>query len=140
MPNWCHNRVDLTHDDPKEVAALFEIFENPQPFAALMPEPDWQATPNDQGHFPGPRYGQFEPHRFPDGSVDERWYSWRIANWGVKWDCPEVDVIDRDAYGFRLVFETPWGPPDGICELIRSRGFYVSWLWDEPGMCDAGYL
>lgn len=140
MPNWCHNRVDLTHDDPEAVAALVHIFENPQPFAALMPEPDWRATPNDQGHLPGPRYGRWDCHRFPDGSADERWYSWRLAHWGVKWDLPEVDVIDGDAYGFRVEFETPWGPPEGICELIRSRGFYVSWLWDEPGMGQAGYL
>ena len=51
MPNWCHNRVDLMHNDPQEVAALVHIFENPQPFAALIPEPDW-LTGGLSGIFP----------------------------------------------------------------------------------------
>ena len=78
---------------------------------------------------------------FPDDTNDDRWYSWNIANWGVKWDINKQEVEDDDGC-FELEFETPWGPPneiyDRLVELFPDVG--ISWFYDEPGMQFAGYL
>ena len=38
------------------------------------------------------------------------WYSWRCANWGVKWDASESTFYEEDGY-IEIEYETPWGPP-----------------------------
>ena len=83
------------------------------------------------------------PPQFPDGKTDDRWYSWRLANWGTKWDCYDL-TIDEDELpnGFTAEFNTAWCPPEEVASAIKEQfdDLSVSWFYDEPGCEIAGYL
>ena len=148
MPNWCNNRVSFYAENEQDVAKLKSIFESETPFNEIIPAPDWKNTPNSKGELPVPREMKDTEGRvihitydFPDGTNDDRWYDWNIANWGVKWDIDKQEVEDDNGH-FELNFETPWGPPneiyDRLVEMFPDVG--ISWFYDEPAMEFAGYL
>ena len=127
---------------PQPIKELVDIFQKDRPFNALVPQPDWENTPNDKGQLPT-HHDKLGFLEF-DGEQDLRWYYWRLNNWGCKWDLKASDVVvklNKDKTILQMWFETPWGPPDKIKEHIDSMDdFEIEWHWDEPGMEDAGYL
>ena len=145
MPNHCHNRVTFYSDDkPELIQKLYKIFKSDNIFGQFIPEPDWKTTPNEAGELSAkdPNQPMFPP-KFPDGKTDDRWYDWRLQNWGTKWDCYEVDIDESELeYGFEVTFDTAWSPPEAICYAIKEQfdDLSVSWFYDEPGMEVAGYL
>tara|TARA_B100000925_G_scaffold86806_1_gene62285 strand:+ start:111 stop:545 length:435 start_codon:yes stop_codon:yes gene_type:complete len=144
MPNHCHNRVTFYSEDTTVIQRLYNIFKSDNIFTQFIPEPDWKTTPNDKGELPiQPEKDSMMPPQFPDGTTDDRWYSWRLANWGTKWDAYEVEIDDSEMhYGFEVSFDTAWSPPEEICYAIKDQfdDLCVSWFFDEPGMEVAGYL
>ena len=151
MPNHCHNRVTFYSEDTTLITKLHNIFkialdrnDERSVFGQFIPEPDWKTTPNDKGELPiQPEPDSMYPPQFPDGTTDDRWYSWRLANWGTKWDCYAVEIDDSDMHnGFEVTFDTAWSPPEEICYAIKEQfdDLCVSWFFDEPGMEVAGYL
>jgi len=167
MPNHCFNRVSFYSDNEKDIAELHEIFEsgtNPYVdktvFGQIIPEPNWEEIPlseNDlkEYSFSQPRgeVGELPVYKdkgfgrglyFPSTDInDDRWYNWRVHNWGTKWDCYCVDIDDSDMpHGFQVTFDTAWSPPEEICYAIREQfdDLSVSWFYDEPGCEVAGYL
>ena len=144
MPNHCHNRVTFYSDDTTLITKLHNIFKSDNIFTQFIPEPDWANTPNEKGELPiQPEPDSMYPPQFPDGTTDDRWYSWRLANWGTKWDCYAVEIDDSDMHnGFEVTFDTAWSPPEEICYAIKDQfdDLCVSWFFDEPGMEVAGYL
>ena len=75
------------------------------------------------------------------GKQDDRWYNWRVANWGTKWDCYDLS-IDEDEQELNLQFNTAWSPPEEICRALKEKfeDADIQWFYDEPGMEFAGYL
>jgi len=144
MPNHCHNRVTFYSEDTTVIQRLYNIFKSDNIFTQFIPEPDWKTTPNEKGELPiQPEKDSMMPPQFPDGTTDDRWYSWRLANWGTKWDAYEVEIDDSELhYGFEVSFDTAWSPPEEICYAIKDQfdDLCVSWFFDEPGMEVAGYL
>ena len=151
MPNWCYNRVSVYSENTKDMDELFDIFNNENPFNALIPSPVWSETPNEDGELPVKiehknSKGEvlFVTMEFPKSKRnDDRWYDWNISNWGTKWDINgsvDIDVEDEDQ--IEINFNTAWGPPIEVCNKLRDMfpelGF--SWFYDEPGMETAGYL
>ena len=75
--------------------------------------------------------------------MDDRWYNWRVQNWGTKWDAYTMEIDDTDMpHGFEVQFETAWSPPEEVCNAIREQfdDLSISWFYDEPGCEIAGYL
>ena len=144
MPNHCHNRVTFYSEDTTVIQRLYKIFKSDNIFTQFIPEPDWKTTPNEAGELPiQPDKDSMYPPQFPDGTTDDRWYNWRLANWGTKWDAYEVEIDDSEMhYGFEVSFDTAWSPPEEICYAIKDQfdDLCVSWFFDEPGMEVAGYL
>ena len=144
MPNHCHNRVTFYSEDTTLITKLHNIFKSDRIFTQFIPEPDWTTTPNEKGELPiQPEPDSMFPPQFPDGTTDDRWYSWRLANWGTKWDAYEVEIDDSEMHnGFEVTFDTAWSPPEEICHAIKEQfdNLCVSWFFDEPGMEVAGYL
>ena len=144
MPNHCHNRVTFYSEDTTVIQRLYNIFKSDNIFTQFIPEPDWKTTPNEKGELPiQPEKDSMMPPQFPDGTTDDRWYSWRLTNWGTKWDAYEVEIDDSEMhYGFEVSFDTAWSPPEEICYAIKDQfdDLCVSWFFDEPGMEVAGYL
>ena len=149
MPNWCYNRVSMYSENIDQVTELFDIFNNPEPFNALIPSPKWSETPNEDGELPVLEEHKdsdgkvlFTTHKFPkSGKTDDRWYDWQINNWGTKWEPTDISVEQCDEE-LELTFNTAWSPPEDICRAIRNKypDVTVSWFFDEPGMEVAGYL
>ena len=168
MPNHCFNRVSFYSDNEEHIKELYEIFEsgtNPYVdktvFGQIIPEPDWATIPLSENDL---REYSFDKPRGEIGELpvmtehkmlgkglrfastdkqDDRWYNWRVQNWGTKWDCYDLSTDDCDLpNGFEASFNTAWSPPEEICTAIREQfeGISVSWFYDEPGCEVAGYL
>ena len=153
MPNWCNNRVTVFSDDTESVKKIKEIFESKDSvFGKIIQEPDWKRLPNEKGQFPklermkNPKTGEvmWETYNFPDGKNDDRWYEWNITNWGTKWDITanQVEFNYEDSEQLEMEFDTAWSPPEEICYRLREmfQDLTITWFYDEPGMCVAGYL
>ena len=173
MPNHCSNRVSFYSDNESDIQKLHSIFlkglENDDEvdtgtvFGHFIPEPDWSTIPlheNDvkEYSFSNPRgevgecpkmiIDKDRPFRsglrFESTDVmDDRWYNWRVQNWGTKWDCYTLEIDDSDLpHGFEVTFETAWSPPEEVCYAIREQypNVSISWFYDEPGCEIAGYL
>ena len=167
MPNHCYNRVSFYSEDTTAILKLYNIFEsgtNPKNdltvFGQIIPEPDWAKVPLKESDikeysFSNPRgeIGELPVYKdkgfgkglyFPSTDVnDDRWYSWRVHNWGTKWDCYDLSIEDDEMpNGFQAQFNTAWSPPEDIANAIKEQfdDLSVSWFYDEPGMEVAGYL
>ena len=170
MPNHCFNRVSFYSDNEDHIKELYEIFEsgtNPKNdltvFGQIIPEPNWEEIPLNEetvqeykwdkprgelGELPYNHVDEKSPFmnglRFKStNQQDDRWYNWRVQNWGTKWDCYDLSTDDCDLpNGFEASFNTAWSPPEEVCTAIREKfdGISVSWFYDEPGCEVAGYL
>ena len=143
MPNHCHNRVTFYSANTEDVAKLKKIFEDENTFTQIIPEPDWPNTPNKDGELPVKHEDPWQVYRFSDDKVDDRWYNWRVQNWGTKWDAYSLEIDDCDMpHGFEVNFETAWSPPEEIHSAISEQfdDLSMSWFYDEPGCEIAGYL
>ena len=118
MPNWCYNNLTLQVQDDQK-AEEFEAF------LKTLSEADEDATSG--------LFTYFLP--IPDDKESD-WYSWRIENWGTKWDVttPEWERIEDNT--FVLSFDTAWGPPTSLYESIYERDdeWEVTAYYSETGM------
>ena len=170
MPNHCYNRVSFYSDNEREIQEIYDIFENgtnPKNdltvFGQIIPEPDWTKIPLNEntvkeydwdrqrgevGEVPVMLVDEDKPFRnglrFKSTDVmDDRWYNWRVQNWGTKWDCYDLTIEEDELpNGFQATFNTAWSPPEDINTAIREKypDVSISWFYDEPGMEVAGYL
>ena len=155
MPNWCRNRVTAyaRNGNEQDIKRIQEIFESKDTvFGKIIPSPDWNNTPNEDGELPvrrehkNPKTGEvsFVTMEFPkSGKNDDRWYDWNISNWDTKWDITgSVQIEEEDSEIVEINFSTAWSPPEAICRKLREMfpDLSFSWFYDEPGMEFAGYL
>ena len=167
MPNHCFNRVEIhckSKKQAKEIAKFLESEETIFDLSHILPEPDWKKTPltgeeqswlvgdkklGDVGELPvideemskaiGPVY------RFAStGKSDDRWYDWRIQNWGTKWNTYDAELLDISE-SIEYTFNTAWSPPEMAIAHLREiykeerDGVSITAFYDEPGMEIAGY-
>ena len=136
MPNWCNNSINIS-GSTETIKTLWDEAnkEGSGLLNAMKPMPkELEGTTS-----PSPREGTPQP--LVDGY--DNWYSWRVDNWGTKWEVGEVDYYDADDDGYvQWEFCTAWGPPEGACEKLRELfpDVSISWFYDEPGCELAGYL
>ena len=110
MPNWCQNVVNIDFPNIEQGQQVVAAFEKGQLLNTLVPEP------NDIG----------------DG-----WYSWRVANWGTKWDVEgSCDCWTQDDnLHVVLTFDSAWAPPlQALHALADNYDAQVSACYSEPGM------
>jgi hypothetical protein len=92
MPNWAQNR--LTVENPTE--EFINLFKDGLSFEAIIPHPS-----------------DLDPDTMAG-------YTWRVDNWGTKWDVwtdGYAPVFDDQN---EMEFETPWNPPIPIIyELVN---------------------
>ena len=116
MPNWCDNTLTLTHEDPTQIDRAIAAFSE------------------------GKLCQEFHPMQ-PQLLEDESWYSWRVDNWGTKWDVGgEHATIERfDKNNVYFAFESAWAPPIYFYQFLEEElGFTVDAMYYEPGMNFAG--
>ena len=158
MPSWCENRGTFYSENSDDIKKIKEIFESDRPFHQIIPEPNWIKIPasenlKDSAGNPVAKKGELpieSNDRFRElqwsssGRQDDRWYQWRLRNWDVKWDLSpdHIEYLADDYDFFKLTFDTPWSPPEQICESLRNRfeNVEITWFFDEPSEQIAGYL
>jgi hypothetical protein len=107
MPNWCENHLTVIHADATQLVRVQDAYARRELFQEFVP-----------------------------CNVDEYIaYSWRVENWGTKWDvggeAGDFDMVDNQLI---VRFDTAWAPPLGFYEKLTELGFDVNAYYYEPGM------
>ena len=128
MPNWCNNSITIK-GSTETIKTLWE-----------------EATAEDGGLLnamvPMPKELEGTTAPSEDG-VD--WYSWRVNNWGTKWDVSLEGLEFTDnGDGTATIegyFDSAWSPPiDAYSTFCDDMdGVYLEAYYEEPGMCFVGY-
>lgn len=116
MPNWYINRAEIRHKDPAQLNRLLKAYAR-------------DGCGVGQEFLPPP----------PNGN--ER--TWRICNWGNKWDFGDGqngNPATAVPGGVRLDFDTAWDPPLGIYLELLRQGFEGDALYWEPGNALCGRI
>lgn len=141
MPNWCGNTLRV-EGPAKTVEAMLEkgaAKDTALSFESFFP------TPKDLlgNQTSDPSLIMSNMHTAPADPKDDDWYSWRVRNWGTKWDV-EWEMTDEEIFnGNKLVVlrgDSAWGPPlNGILNLSRLfPEISFSIRYAEPGMMFRG--
>ena len=123
MPNWCYNNLKVSGDLTK----LKDFYEKSK---------DKEGNFRLDGLHPTPTSPENESELFPG------WYTWRINNWGTKWDVDAtVKCEPSEAYqSLELSFDSAWGPPiewlQHVAALYPELDFVMDYM--EPGMAFCG--
>jgi hypothetical protein len=117
MPNWCANRVYL--QAPEETIAEIK--------AAIL-----NGDGDEQGLL---QYLCPEPSHLADGE----WYSWRVQNWGTKWEV-QAEIFSESKNELGLWFDSAWAPPVEAfthwMSQTQDRAYQMTFF--EPGMMFCG--
>ena len=79
-----------------------------------------------------------------DGSMPD-WYTWRVENWGTKWDVADAEIVEHievsanevEAW-FSFRCWTAWGPPVPVWDKLHSMGVTVEAEYQDEGMMFEG--
>ena len=135
MPNWIKNSVNVCVPkgvDKERLSEFKELVGDEFSFERISPMPEELEGTNG----------------FDD---NPSWYTWRLENWGCKWDSSEVTFIyDHDDFAPRglgavmlsCFFNTPWSPPQAICEKLRHDfpDLLIQWIWYDMDDFQGGFL
>jgi len=119
MPNHTDNRVTLYHEDSQQIDMIYNIMNT-------------EDTPLCQTLIP-----MDEALLDNDAHADDGWYTWRLQNWGTKWDVYETHCNRFDANTLQLYFYTAWSPPIPIYDKLTDMGFEVTARYLDEGW---GYI
>jgi len=129
MPNLCENKATIRHPNHDLIKSLVAHYNQSDICETLLPP----------------------PADMYDGDIG----SYRINNWGCKWDigagdygveteCYPVTPTDDPFLGLDKVYEmkwkflSPWAPPLGLYEYLITIGCVVEAYYLEPGMAFCG--
>lgn len=121
MPNWCLNKLTVSHDDPAMMERFVKAYNEGKLCNEFVPLPE---------------------------DIGDDWYGWRVDNWGTKWDVgADVGTEKEEWYGLKATvvgneatcsFDSAWSPPIGLYKELELRGFRVIASYFEPGMSFCG--
>jgi len=119
MPNHTDNRVTLYHKDSQQIDMIYNIMNTPDtPLCQTLIPMDEALLDND-------------------AHADDGWYTWRLQNWGTKWDVYESHCTRFDANTLQLTFYTAWSPPIPVFDKLVDMGFEVTARYLDEGW---GYI
>jgi len=146
MPNWCENTLRVkgpAEDINKFQMACRNKDGHESEHTELSLQRLWPCPPsilNNQ-----PVYGDLKAslaklHEEPLSWEQDDWYSWRVRNWGTKWDVEaRIDKVNTFKNGNREIvyyFTSAWSPPreafEKICEDWPTLSFKLHYV--ESGM------
>mgnify|MGYP000170621623 CR=1 FL=1 len=137
MPNWCNNT--LTIQGPTKTLKPLWDEANSEGSGLLNAMKPMPKELNDTTS-PSPKEGVPQP--LVDGH--DNWYSWRVDNWGTKWDV-DMEGLEFTDNGDGTAsitgwFDSAWAPPIEAYNtfLEDMDGCTLSADYHEPGMDFAG--
>lgn len=146
MPNWCVNKLTLTHSDRKMITRAVNAARNDALLNEFVPVPEALVTmtegsfgdPNDQAEHTAKQ----EYNRRTYGY--RSWYDFAIGEWGCKWDISnggndcKIKKVD-DGYSVIIVFDTAWSPPINFYDKLVELEFDVEAMYYESGVGFCGH-
>jgi hypothetical protein len=135
MPNWCENRLTLTHKNSKKLEKIRKAMEEGNFFNTIIPTP--KALLNEKlSSYSDPANNELRAKAKAKHGF-ESWYDFRKSKWGTKW---EVEIDEPEIVGneIEVSFLSAWSPPIGIYEKLTEMGFHVDASFVEFGMVFAG--
>ena len=138
MPNWCDNRVELSHSDVAMIDRAEKAFKEGKFLEEFVPVPK-ELYDTVAGSVAG-EYAK-ELHEAQQklnikyfGSAN--WYDYCLKHWSTKWDVGgEEACIERAGDTLFLNFDSAWSPPTAAYAKLEALGFAVEAFYYEPG-CD----
>ena len=140
MPNWCSNTLKV-HSTNEERLKEFKQ-------AVLVPNtehPDWDPSFTFNNLYPTPAElmdeNAFGKSENSDALTEKYgasdWYTWRVSNWGTKWDAAESGIVADDNENLIVWFDTAWAPPVPWLEkvVVQFPELSFGMTYEEPG-CD----
>ena len=153
VPNICENELSIYADGDDQEALLkkltkqLESEESVFDFNKLVPSPDWDNTPNEDGELPvidedAPEFMHVK--KFPSsGKSDDRWYNWNCDNWGTKWNSfnAEREICEYGDH-VQFKFQTAWCAPVEILLALREQypDLQFNWFYRIEEWEDCGFL
>ena len=127
MPNWCMNKLSIMAKNKHALIAFAKKvgLRDASPafyYGEIVPEPEYRDDKMEQNNIGLPH------------DVMPEWWTWRVANWGCKWDCGTLETPPNEfhipkingthfkqsaIHGLGFSFESPWSPP---IQVIRKAG------------------
>ena len=144
MPNWCNNRVVISHPDTAKLEALVAAIKEGNFLKHIVPIPeDLNIVAGRVGDDTDP--DQIELERRSAENLKKygaaNWYDFCVNHWGTKWDidayCPEDVKIDEHSI-VEFGFDSAWAPPCSVYEAMLDEGYTVEATYYEPGMAFVG--
>lgn len=108
MPNWCANKLTVSHKDPRKIKLAVLAFNDGKLCETFVP------LPNDEWN-----------------------YDFCVSNWGTKWDVTG-DVVEQLTNQATFYFDSAWAPPIEVYRAMCAAGYEVDAMYDEPGMAFCG--
>lgn len=135
MPNYCDNKLTLSHKDRDKVEKLYQAILSNSLCNAVIPLPEALRNTTSPSR---------EPNEvlLAEFGVDN-WYDFCTSRWGTKWDVIDATAKLHDDNGELTIiagFQTAWSPPEGVYQKLIEDGFELSAMYFEGGMCFAGVI
>ena len=135
MPNWCNNSITIS-GSTDTLKPIWEEAQKTGLLNAMVPMP----KELDGTTSPTPKEGVPQP--LVDGH--DNWYSWRVDNWGTKWDVDleGLEFTDNGDGTSNIMgwFDSAWAPPIEAYNtfLDDNDGCDITASYEEQGMDFAG--
>jgi hypothetical protein len=145
MPNWCTNTLEVHSTNVERLkefkqAVLITNTENPDwdpqfTFDTLLPTPPELLEIE-------PAFNQSENFALIEKYGASDWYTWRLSNWGTKWDTSINGISVDDEQDLIVWFDTAWSPPVAWLEKIAPQFPELSFrmVYEEPGVNFCGFV
>ena len=92
MPNWCNNELNISHTDPAMIDRVVKAWERGQFLQEFIPVP--QALIDTTAGHPTDEVKDAD-NQAKYGYTN--WYSFRVNEWGTKWDVGYNEDYDNEA-------------------------------------------
>ena len=138
MPNWCDNSISISHADPAMMQRLDNAFKEGKFLNEFVPCPIElldEVAIGEGYHERNEAHEAANIEKFGHSS----WYTWRIENWGTKWEISEGEFdYDPETNSATGWFQSAWSPPVTAMEALTDLGFIVELRYREEGMSFVG--
>lgn len=135
MPNFCTNRITVSHTDPDRIRALAAAMRRGNFLDHVIPvHQDLKITAGTKGN----ELEQTQLELLEESNIERfgysNWYDFCVNTWGTKWDVECDDVTEIDSNTVVAQFESAWSPPLGVYWKLEEDGFTVCAYYLEEGM------
>ena len=142
MPNWCNNKLTLTHKDPAMIKRAYDALERGAFLNEFVPIPEkLNIVAGRVGDDTDPEQVKLQEQTMNNLSTYgyANWYDFCTNEWGTKWDVGDegsTQLVNENE--LTTYFDSAWSPPTEAYARLQELGFDVVAYYYESGMCFAG--